>query len=193
MQKQTLAAIKEVASNCILCKLATTRNNVVFGSGNEKAEILIVGEGPGKQEDLQGLPFIGRSGKLLDLAIKDGLNLSRDELYIANLVKCRPTVNLLFQKDRPPEPDELTSCLPYLYQQIEAIQPGIILSLGAPASKTLSGINKSMTQLREEVFERPFGRILCSWHPSYVLRNGGTGSMKYRELVSDLKKAGSLV
>ena len=193
MQKQTLAAIKKTASQCILCKLATTRNNVVFGSGSENAKILIVGEGPGKQEDLQGLPFIGRSGQLLDLAINDGLNLKREDLYIANLVKCRPTVDLLFQKDRPPEPDELASCLPYLYQQIEAIQPSIILSLGAPASKTLSGISKSMTQLRGVIIERPFGLLLCSWHPSYVLRHGGAGSMKYKDLVSDLEKAGSLV
>ena len=193
MQKQTLAAIEKTASQCILCKLATTRNNVVFGSGRENANIIIVGEGPGKQEDLQGLPFIGRSGQLLDLAIKDGLNLTRDELYIANLVKCRPTVDLLFQKDRPPEPDELASCLPYLYQQIEAIKPRIIISLGAPASKTLSGMSKSITQLRGEIINRPFGLLLCSWHPSYVLRNGGSGSVKYQELVSDLEKAGSQV
>jgi uracil-DNA glycosylase len=191
MQKQniSLETIEKSAANCTRCKLARTRNKVVFGAGSKKASIIIVGEGPGKQEDLEGKPFIGRSGKLLESAITEGIGISRKDLYITNLVKCRPTVDLLLEKDRPPESDELASCLPYLYQQIDTIKPHIVFALGAPASKTLSGIRASMTKLRGKVTKRQFGLLICSWHPSYVLRNGGVGSAKYEELLSDLRLA----
>ena len=168
----TLAEVAAVASACTLCKLSTSRTQVVFGVGRADADLLFVGEGPGEQEDLKGEPFVGRAGQLLTQLI-EGIGLTRADVYIANVVKCRPPGN------RDPHPEEIEACAPWLDRQLELIHPRVIVTLGNFATKLLLETKEGITKLRGKEFE--FSRaginavLLPTFHPSAVLRQGGTG------------------
>jgi uracil-DNA glycosylase family 4 len=166
----TLAAVAAVAMDCTLCPLAATRTQVVFGAGSEHARLMFVGEGPGQHEDLQGEPFVGRAGTLLTQLI-EGIGLTRADVYIANVVKCRPPGN------RDPLPVEIDACSPWLDRQLELIAPAVIVTLGNFATKLLLDTKVGITRLRGQEF--PFARagvhavLVPTLHPAAVLRGGG--------------------
>lgn len=153
----------EVA-NCTKCGLCTTRKNTVFGSGNKSADWLFIGEGPGQHEDEQGLPFVGNAGQLLTEMIR-ALGLSREEVYIANIVKCRPPNN------RDPHADEVKSCHDYLQRQIQLIQPKIILAVGRIAAQTLLDTDAPLSKLRGKVHTLHSTPLIVVYHPAYLLRS----------------------
>ncbi len=161
----SMDALKKQALNCHLCELSKSRSHVVFGEGNEDAEILFVGEGPGATEDSTGHPFVGRAGEVLTNMIEKVLLIPRSEVYIANIVKCRPPNN------RVPTATEAHTCLPYLYKQIESIKPKLIVTLGATAYHYLTGDESKITQIRGTVQKRDTYTIIPTFHPSYLLRN----------------------
>jgi uracil-DNA glycosylase len=161
---ETLEQIRQDLGDCRRCKLAPTRKTIVFGEGNPHAELVFVGEGPGADEDEQGLPFVGRAGKLLNRMMQT-VGLKREEVYICNIVKCRPPGN------RTPEKDEIDSCSPFLYRQIESIKPRLVCCLGAPAARTLLGIKEGITKVRGQFFNFGSTLALATVHPAYVLRN----------------------
>lgn len=152
------------------------------------AEVMFIGEGPGRQEDLTGRPFIGRAGELLTRIIEKGMGVPRSKVYITNIVKCRPTENLQFKKDRPPDQEELTACLPYLNRQIELIQPKVIVTVGGPATKTLLETTVGITKLRGNWANFRGIPVMPTLHPSYVLRNGGDKSPLRRDVWHDIQK-----
>ncbi len=149
---------------------------------------MFIGEGPGKMEDLSGRPFVGRAGELLTRIIEQGMRLPRSAVYIANIVKCRPTVDLLFQKDRAPLPDESAACTPYLEKQIEIIAPAAIVTLGGPSTKHLLASDVGITRLRGSWGAYRGVPVMPTFHPSYVLRNGGDRSPLRREVWEDIKQ-----
>lgn len=163
----TLAEVQREAEACTRCPLAAGRTNVVFGVGNPEADLMFVGEGPGEQEDLEGEPFVGRSGRLLDRLVLDELGLTRREFYIANTVKCRPPNN------RDPLPEEVDACRPYLEAQVELIDPRVIVTLGNFATKLLLGTPDGITKVRGRTYERAGRTLVPTFHPSAVLRAGG--------------------
>lgn len=160
----TLPILHDHIHTCMECRLGDTRNSFVFGSGNPNADILIIGEAPGADEDAQGLPFVGAAGKLLT-KILEAINLSRDEVYIANIIKCRPPEN------RRPEKDEIAQCEPYLQKQIEIIKPAFILALGLTAVNTLFKKNHQMQDIRGKVMNYHGVSLLATYHPAALLRN----------------------
>ena len=180
--------IQEEAKSCISCKLATTRNQVVFGEGNIDAQVMFIGEGPGKQEDLTGRPFVGRAGELLTRIIEKGMRISRKDVYIANIVKCRPSVDLLMQKDRPPDQEEVEACHPFLFRQIRLIAPRVIITLGSPSTKFLLKTKQGITSLRGQWHEFEGIPVMPTFHPSYVLRNGGDQSPLRKDVWEDIRK-----
>ncbi|HMD84682.1 MAG TPA: uracil-DNA glycosylase [Terriglobia bacterium] len=161
---ETLEQIREDLGDCRRCKLAPTRKTIVFGEGNPHAELVFIGEGPGADEDEQGLPFVGRAGKLLNRMMQT-VGLKREDVYICNIVKCRPPEN------RTPEKDEVDACSPFLYRQIEAIKPRLICCLGAPAVRTVLGIKEGITKIRGQFYDFGSTKALATVHPAYVLRN----------------------
>ena len=161
---ETLEQIRQDLGDCRRCKLAPTRKTIVFGDGNPHAELVFIGEGPGADEDEQGLPFVGRAGKLLTRMMQTG-GLKREDVYICNIVKCRPPEN------RTPEKDEVDACSPFLYRQIEAIKPRLICCLGAPAVRTVLGIKEGITKIRGQFYDFGSTKALATVHPAYVLRN----------------------
>jgi DNA polymerase len=161
---ETLPILHEHIHTCMECRLGSTRNSFVFGSGNPNADILIIGEAPGADEDAQGLPFVGAAGKLLT-KILEAIELSRDEVYIANIIKCRPPEN------RRPEKDEIAQCEPYLQKQIELIKPAFILALGLTAVNTLFKKNHQMQDIRGKVMNYHGVSLLATYHPAALLRN----------------------
>ena len=161
-----LERLRVTASTCTLCPLAKGRTQVVFGVGSPTADLLFVGEGPGREEDLAGEPFVGRSGKLLDRLMWEEVGLTRAECYIANVVKCRPPQN------RDPAPKEIEACRPYLAEQIELIDPRVVITLGNFATKLLLETTKGIRELRGQVFERGRANVVPTYHPAYVLRAG---------------------
>lgn len=169
-----LLLLAEEAADCQRCGLAAGRTQVVFGMGNPDADLMFVGEGPGAEEDRQGLPFVGRSGKLLDRLLAEEMSMTRDHCYIANVVKCRPPGN------RDPLPDEIASCRPWLARQLELIHPAVIVTLGRFAAQLLLGTNEGITKLRGRTypFAYPGGEavVIPTLHPAFVLR-GGSESM----------------
>ena len=182
---QSLGEIQEFLKDCSRCRLSEQRNRLVFGVGNPRAEILFVGEGPGRDEDLKGEPFVGRAGQLLDKMLA-AINLSRRDVYIANIVKCRPPEN------RVPLPDEVETCRPFLSAQIFCINPRITVALGAPSSSALLGNKQPITQIRGKFLTyripRPGqpdwkGIILPTYHPAFLLRSPG----RKRESWEDFK------
>jgi uracil-DNA glycosylase family 4 len=172
-----LAALGSVASGCLRCRLAQTRTQVVFGTGSPTADLMFVGEAPGRDEDLQGEPFVGRAGQLLTDIIK-AMKLSRAEVYIANVIKCRPPEN------RNPEADELEACHPYITRQIEMIQPKVIVTLGKFALQSLTGKTYSISSVRGQWLMHGAVKVMPTFHPAYLLR---TPSAK-KDVWNDMKK-----
>lgn len=157
--------LREVVKSCQLCELHQQRKMAVFGVGNQQPEVLIVGEGPGRQEDIQGEPFVGEAGQLLD-EILYSIGLSRRQtIYITNIVKCRPPNN------RVPTPDEIAQCMPYLERQIELAQPKLIVALGKTASTHLLQDETSIGQLRQKLHDYKGIPLVVTYHPAYLLRN----------------------
>jgi uracil-DNA glycosylase family 4 len=160
-----LAAIREEIGDCTRCKLHRLgRSQVVFGVGNPEADLMFVGEAPGHDEDVQGIPFVGRAGQLLTKII-EAIGLKRDDVYIANVIKCRPPEN------RNPEPDEVATCQPFLFRQIESIAPKVIVALGSFAAKTLLSTEAPISRLRGRVYDLKGARLVCTFHPAYLLRS----------------------
>lgn len=184
-KQQQLGAAAERCQNCTRCKLAENRRNVVFGEGNPDADLMFIGEGPGEQEDLSGRPFVGRAGQLLDNIIQ-AMNFHREDVYIANIVKCRPPGN------RDPERDEIDSCFPYLEQQIMVIKPKIIVTLGAPATKTLLNTTQSIGKLRGNFYDFRDIPVVPTFHPSYLLRPPDEKSKK-KQTWLDMQKVMSFL
>ena len=163
---ETLDELASEAKACTACRLHESRNSVVFGSGNPNAELMFIGEGPGAEEDRQGLPFVGRGGELLTRII-EAINLSRDEVYIANIVKCRPPGN------RDPKPDEVAACRGYLERQIDLIQPRVIVLLGKVAAQTLLGNDLTLGRMRGQWYRVRGVETRVTYHPAALLRNVG--------------------
>lgn len=179
-----LASIRDEIGDCTRCKLHTLgRRQVVFGVGNPEAEIMFVGEGPGADEDVQGIPFVGKAGQLLTRMIEGGMGIKRDEVYIANVVKCRPPGN------RNPEPDEIATCQPFLFAQIEAVKPKVIVALGNFAAQTLLQTDTGITRLRGRAYDYRGTTLIPTFHPSFLLRSPGYK----REAWEDLKLALRLI
>jgi uracil-DNA glycosylase len=181
-----LERLRVDVSSCVKCPLAKGRTQVVFGVGDPSADLLFVGEGPGREEDLAGEPFVGRSGKLLDRLMWEELGLTRDRCYIANVVKCRPPQN------RDPAPGEIDSCRPYLEEQIVLINPRVIVTLGNFATKLLLDTPKGIRELRGRVFDRGAARLVPTYHPAYVLRAGGEAMAEMRADLVRAKRAMSM-
>jgi DNA polymerase len=171
----TLPILKKVAKECRKCSLAETRRSVVFGEGSAKARLLFIGEAPGEEEDLQGRPFVGRAGKLLDQMI-DRIGLRRNEVYICNVLKCRPPNN------RDPEPREVETCKGYLFSQLEIISPKIICTLGRHAYNTLLGVDESITRIRGNLTTFRGTKLLPTYHPSFLLRNQNRMSEAWEDM-----------
>ena len=161
---ESLEQLNSLICNCTNCVLHKGRNKFVFGSGNPNADVMVIGEGPGAEEDKQGLPFVGRAGQLLTDILK-AIKFSRDEVFIGNIVKCRPPDN------RTPLPEEMETCIPYLAKQIELIKPKLILCLGLTAAKGLLKKKDSLTSLRGQVFEYEGIKTMVTFHPAALLRN----------------------
>jgi len=180
-----LEKIADEVRQCHKCSLGSLRTNAVPGEGNPNARIVFVGEGPGADEDAQGRPFVGRAGQLLDRVIK-ACGLKRSDVFICNIIKCRPPDN------RDPRPDEIISCLPYLQRQLELLNPEVIVALGAHAARTLLNTNKSIGQLRGQFHEyyaglgRPPIKVMPTYHTAYLLRNYSDDNR--RRVWEDMKK-----
>jgi uracil-DNA glycosylase family 4 len=171
----TLLKIRTDLGECTRCKLHRTRNKIVFGDGNPKAELVFVGEGPGHDEDMQGLPFVGRAGKLLTQMI-EAMGLQRKDVYICNVVKCRPPEN------RAPEKDEVGECSPFLLRQIDAIAPKVIVCLGSTAAQTVLETNRGISQFRGQWLEFRGRKLMATYHPAYLLRNPSAKSEVWKDL-----------
>ena len=181
--RETLEQIREDLGDCRRCKLWKGRKTIVFGSGNPKAELLFVGEGPGADEDEQGLPFVGRAGQLLTQMIEKGLKIPRPDVYICNIIKCRPPEN------RKPERDEVAACRQFVERQIDAVRPRVIVALGATAVETLLGRNQSMGSLRGQWHEFHGIPLMVTYHPAFLLRDPN----RKPEAWADLKKVLALL
>jgi uracil-DNA glycosylase len=161
---ETLDEIRTDLGDCQRCKLAAGRKHIVFGQGSPHAELVFIGEGPGADEDEQGLPFVGRAGQLLNRMIQL-VGMKREEVYICNVVKCRPPGN------RAPEKDEVEACSPFLFRQIEAIRPRLVCCLGAPAMRTVLGITEGISKVRGQFRDYGSAKAFVTFHPAYILRN----------------------
>lgn len=178
----TLSKLQKEARQCRKCTLATTRKNVVFGEGDVNARLVFVGEAPGEEEDIQGRPFVGRAGKLLDQLI-ERIGLGRSDVYICNVLKCRPPGN------RDPEEQEREVCKKYLFTQLELINPKIICTLGRHAYNTLLGVDERITRVRGMLTSYHGTPLLPTYHPSFLLRNQG----KIKEAWEDMEKLKQLL
>jgi DNA polymerase len=159
-----LAVVREQLGECTRCRLSEGRTQIVFGDGNPDADLMFVGEGPGEQEDLQGVPFVGRAGELLTRMIEAGLGIERSTVYICNIVKCRPPGN------RNPAPDEVSACRPFLDGQIDAVRPRVLVTLGKPAASLLLGRDVAITRVRGQWHEYRGIPLMPTLHPAYLLR-----------------------
>lgn len=176
IENDTLERIRaDIGPNCTRCKLHKARTNIVFGVGNPKAQLLFVGEGPGHDEDIQAEPFVGRAGKLLTQMI-EAMGLRRSDVYICNVVKCRPPENRL------PEKDEITTCSPYLIRQLDVIKPKVICCLGACSAQTLLNTNRGISHFRGEWFDYRSAKLIATYHPAYLLRNPAAKSEVWKDL-----------
>ncbi len=172
-----LRLIRDDLGECTRCGLCRNRTNIVFGVGDPNARLVFVGEGPGADEDLKGEPFVGRAGQLLTKII-ESMGMERKDVYIANVVKCRPPEN------RTPLPDEIATCSPFLFQQIAAIRPRVVVCLGTPAAQTVLGTRDTITRLRGTFHDIGGIRVMPTFHPAYLLRNPAAK----REVWDDMKK-----
>jgi DNA polymerase len=183
VQDDTLLKIREDIGDCTRCKLHKGRNKIVFGDGSPNAKLVFIGEGPGADEDAQGLPFVGRAGKLLTQMI-EAMGLQRKDVYICNVVKCRPPEN------RTPEPDEVEVCSPYLLRQIDVINPKVLVCLGAVAAKTLLETNRGITQFRGQWLEWRGRKLMATYHPAYLLRNPNAKGDVWKDLQKVMAELG---
>ncbi len=174
---ETMEELKDVAINCNRCKLSTGRKNIVFGVGNENADIMFIGEGPGADEDTQGIPFVGKAGQLMNKAF-DVVGIEREEVYIANIVKCRPPNN------RNPEQDEVLSCINYLRNQVMIVKPKIIVLLGRISLQNILGKEYKITASRGKWVEKKGILYMPTWHPAALLRD----ETKKIDFIRDLKE-----
>ncbi len=179
----TLDKLQKQARECHLCQLSKSRTNVVFGEGNTNADIMFVGEAPGSNEDASGKPFVGRSGELLTKMIENVLLMGRDDVYITNIVKCRPRDNA------DPTPTQAHTCQPYLLKQIELIKPKLIVALGATAYHYLTGDETNISKVRGTVHQQNGYTLIPTYHPSYLLRNPSAK----KEVFEDLKMIKELI
>jgi uracil-DNA glycosylase len=179
----SLPVIQAELVDCTRCKLHRGRTTIVFGDGNPKAQLMFVGEGPGRDEDIQGLPFVGRAGKLLTQMI-EAMGLQRKDVYIANVVKCRPPEN------RTPERDEVATCSPYLLRQIDAIDPQVIVCLGSVAAQTLLETNRGITHYRGQWLDLRGKKLLATYHPAYLLRNPSAKGEVWKDLQKVMAELG---
>ena len=180
----TLSEVRSEALTCTRCQLAGGRTQVVFGVGDPEADLMFVGEGPGREEDLQGEPFVGRSGKLLDTLMRQELGIDRSRCYIANTVKCRPPGN------RDPLPDELRACRPYLDAQIDLVAPKVIVTLGNFATRQLLDTTEGIRKLRGRSYPFGTGHLVPTYHPAAALRGGAE---VVAEMRADLVRAKQLL
>ena len=178
-----LDSIRADIGECTRCRLHKGRNQLVFGVGSVNADIMFVGEGPGADEDQQGLPFVGRAGQLLNNMI-NAMGLKREDVYIANVVKCRPPGN------RTPERDECDTCSPFLMQQIEVVRPKIIVALGAVSAKNLLGMSDSMANLRGRIYDFKNTKLAVTYHPAYLLRDPRQKAEAWKDLQMVMKHLG---
>jgi DNA polymerase len=179
-----LRVIREDLGDCTRCRLhAQGRKQIVFGVGNPEADLMFVGEGPGADEDEQGEPFVGRAGQLLNKMI-EAMGIKREDVYIANVVKCRPPGN------RTPERDECDTCSPFLYRQIDTIKPRAIVALGAVAAKTLLGLNETMANMRGQWFDYRGTKLRVTYHPAYLLRDPRQKGEAWKDLQEVMKYLG---
>lgn len=174
---ETLEDVGKDLGDCRRCKLCNSRTHIVFGEGNPKARLVFVGEGPGNDEDIQGKPFVGKAGQLLTKIIK-AMNLTREHVYICNIIKCRPPRN------RTPEPDEIKACLPFLKRQISAVSPDFICALGSVAIRALLDQEIFISRVRGKFFEFKGIKVMPTYHPAYLLRN----PTKKRDVWEDVQK-----
>ena len=178
-----LSTIRDDIGECVRCKLCTLgRKQIVFGVGNPHADLMFVGEAPGRDEDIQGIPFVGRAGQKLTQII-EAIGLTRDDVYIANVIKCRPPEN------RNPEPDEVEQCEPFLFRQIDTIKPKVIVALGTFAAKSLLKSTDSISRLRGRVYDYRGAKLVPTFHPAFLLRNPSCR----REVWEDMKKVRALL
>ena len=173
----TLAMLQREVKACTRCALAKTRRSVVFGEGNERADLVFVGEAPGEEEDIQGRPFVGRAGKFLDRMI-ERTGLSRKDVFICNVLKCRPPQN------RDPDPAEVDTCKGYLFTQLQLIRPKVICALGRHAYNTLMNVDARITKIRGQFTEFNGIKLLPTYHPSFLLRN----EERIKEALEDMEK-----
>ncbi|WP_233262083.1 uracil-DNA glycosylase family protein [Vitiosangium sp. GDMCC 1.1324] len=179
-ERPTLDEIRRELGDCRRCKLCTGRKNIVFGSGNPRAELVFVGEGPGADEDVQGVPFVGAAGQLLTKMI-EAMGYRRDDVYICNVVKCRPPNN------RNPEPDEVTACEPFLRSQLKAVQPKVIVALGKFAAQTLLRDSTPITRMRGNWREYEGIKLMPTFHPAYLLRQPAEKKKAWEDLQQVMK------
>ena len=179
----SLDEIRAVLGDCHLCPLGETRKNIVFGSGNPHARVVFVGEAPGATEDERGLPFVGRAGELLDRMLAEQAGLRREDVFIANVLKCRPPGN------RDPRPEEVELCSPYLREQIRSIWPDVIMTMGNPATRFILRTEAGITRLRGKVYRTGHFMVLPTFHPAAVLRDEN----KLRDLESDFRLLGQIL
>lgn len=178
-----LLAIREEIGDCTRCALSKGRNKIVFGDGDPNARLLFVGEGPGADEDAQGVPFVGRAGQLLNNMIT-AMGLSREQVYIANIVKCRPPQN------RVPEPEEANTCTQFLFQQIDVIRPEVIVALGATAATYLLGAKSPLSALRGRIHEARGTKLIVTYHPAYLLRDPNQKKEAWKDLQIAMSELG---
>jgi DNA polymerase len=184
LRMEALRAIREEIGDCTRCPLAATRNKIVFGDGDPNARLMFVGEGPGADEDAQGLPFVGRGGQLLNNMIA-AMGLKREEVYIANIVKCRPPQN------RVPEPVEAHTCTPFLFQQIGVIRPELIVALGSTAATyLLGGAKRSLSSLRGRLHEARGTKLIITYHPAFLLRDPTQKKEAWKDLQMAMRELG---
>src|SRR5687768_12480339 len=180
----TLEALAREVAACTRCPLGSSRTQAVFGVGNPDADLMFVGEAPGREEDLQGEPFVGRSGQLLDRLVLEELGMTRADVYIANVLRCRPPGN------RDPLPEEIASCRPYLDRTLDLVAPKVVVTLGNFASKLLLDTKEGITRLRGRVYPWRNGTLLVpTFHPAAVLRGGGDPMAKMRADLIRAKEA----
>jgi len=173
-----LERLREVVLKCQLCELANTRHHVVFGEGDPNAKVMFIGEAPGENEDLTGRPFVGRAGQLLTKMIENVLEIKRKEVFIANVVKCRPPNN------RVPTPSEAQTCIPYLFKQIELVDPKILVALGATSYRYLTGDKTPISKIRGKVMKFGDRVLIPTFHPSYLLRTPSKKREAYQDLLT---------
>jgi DNA polymerase len=178
----SLEELRAEIGDCQRCKLCSGRTNIVFGVGNPHAKLMFVGEGPGRDEDLQGEPFVGRAGQLLTDIITKGMGFKREDVYIANVVKCRPPEN------RNPEPDEVAACEPFLKKQIDLVRPDIIVGLGKFAVQTLLQSKAPISKLRGNWHRYHGIKLMPTFHPAYLLRNPGDKKLVWEDIKKVIKE-----